>query len=121
LLEEPGAAEHGSSLVFESNFDTELEEASEARVLHLQLLCQSISGALGSVFRYCDGFAESMTGSELSSELSARQASASAAYQGHSHRDLRRIRLEQHLREVLNGFLLALSKSGAARAVSRSA
>lgn len=104
LLEEPGDGERESSLIFESNFDTTFEDSREARLDHLKLLCETIREPLASVFRYCSGFESDPSVDELAEALAERQAPSSAAYQGHIDRDLARIRLEQHLRDVLLDF-----------------
>jgi hypothetical protein len=104
LLLEPSGAEPGSSLIFESNFDTSFETAEQARLEHLKLLCDTVQGPLCSVFQHCSGFEPGLGAEPLSAWLAERQVPASAAYQGHVHRDLSRIRLEQHLREVLLDF-----------------
>jgi hypothetical protein len=101
LLTEPGDGAQGSSLVFESNFDTELEGPFEARDAHLELLCDKIRVPLQSVFRHCAVFSAVSSASELAEALAEHQVLASASYQGHPHRDLARIRLEQRVRDVL--------------------
>jgi len=101
LLEEPSDAEHGSSLVFESNFDTEFADPAEARVAHLELLCAAIRTPLLSAFQHCVGFTSELTSEEFAAKLQQHLVEATACYQGHTERDLARIRLEQHLREVL--------------------
>ena len=101
LLEEPSDSEHGSSLVFESNFDTELVAAPESRIAHLASLCDAIGPALLGAFQYCAGFSATLTNTELAAALGKCLVTATASYQGHTERDLSRIRLEQHLREVL--------------------
>ncbi len=111
LLEEPASAEYGSSLVFESNFDTPLDDQHEARDAHLELLCEHIAEPLFSVFRHCKGFTSELGGGALAEALSALQVPASAAYQGHAQRDLARIRLEQRLREVLLDFFAQAPKA----------
>lgn len=104
LLEEAVGASQGSSLVFESNFDTSLDGAREARDAHLELLCDTIRPSLDSVFRYCVGFSAGSDAGDLAETLADHQVEASAAYQGHAHRDLARIRLEQRVRDVLMDF-----------------
>jgi hypothetical protein len=101
LLAEPSDSQHGSSVVFESNFDTNTADAAEARAEHLRLLCGKIGAPLWSVFRYCQGFADAADGDALARALEQHLAASTACYQGHTERDLERIRLEQHLREVL--------------------
>ena len=110
LLEESATAEHGSSLIFESNFDTAIEGANEARAAHLELLCAAIGARLGSVFQYCEGFSSELAAGDLADALTRLQVLASAAYQGHTERDLSRIRLEQRLREVLMDFFARAPK-----------
>lgn len=111
LLEEPESAELGSSLIFESNFDTTFDDGAEARYEHLKLLCQAIAQPLGSVFGYCSGFALDADAEQLLASLAAHLAPPSAAYQGHIARDLKRIRLEQHLRDVLLDFFARAPKA----------
>ncbi|MET0794909.1 MAG: hypothetical protein ABW061_25545, partial [Polyangiaceae bacterium] len=111
LLEEPADSRHGSSIVFESNFDTELEGAAEARDAHLELLSDVILTPLHNVFRHCVGFSADASAAGLAEELAEHQVSASAAYQGHAERDLARIRLEQHLRDVLLDFFSQANKA----------
>ena len=104
LLEEAAGSDYGPTLVFESNFDTELDDAPAARKAHLELLCSAVSGPLLSVFEYCAGFGPQLSPSELAGALERNLVQASAAYQGHTLRDLGRIRLEQRLRDVLLDF-----------------
>jgi hypothetical protein len=111
LLEEPSGGERGSSLIFESNFDTTSEAAEQARFEHLKLLCATIRAQLASVFQHCSGFAPDLPAQQLVELLAARQVKACAAYQGHIHRDLARIRLEQHLRVVLLDFFAQAPKA----------
>ncbi|HWZ89737.1 MAG TPA: hypothetical protein VNW92_12830 [Polyangiaceae bacterium] len=101
LLEEPSGSPYGSSLVFESNFDTELAESAAARSAHLSSLCETIQAQLLGVFQYCSGFSGRLSSSELAARLEQHLVESTACYQGHTERDLGRIRLEQHLREVL--------------------
>ncbi len=111
LLEEPSSGALSSSLLFESNFDTTFEDAEQARFEHLMLLCDKIREPLSSVFQYCSGFAPELAAEQLAESLAERQVQASAAYQGHTHRDLARIRLEQHLRNVLLDFFAQAPKA----------
>ncbi len=101
FLEEPSSTKTGSSLVFESNFDTPYEDADAARIAHLELLCAALGAELSAVFRHCVGFSAEMTSDELADLLEARLVASTACYQGHTERDLSRIRLERHLRDVL--------------------
>ncbi len=111
LLEEPSTGELDSSLIFESNFDTSYEAAARARFEHLKLLCQTIREPLASVFQHCSGFEPGLDAEQLAEYLAARQVEASASYQGHIGRDLARIRLEQHLRNVLLDFFSQAPKA----------
>ncbi len=111
LLEEPADAQHGSSLVFESNFDTDSVDASEARTRHLRLLCAEIPRALCDAFQYCEGFDATLVGADLSAALERRLVASTACYQGHTERDLARIKLEQHLRDVLLTFFEQVPKA----------
>ncbi|HEY4105326.1 MAG TPA: hypothetical protein VGM44_15620, partial [Polyangiaceae bacterium] len=98
---EPSDAEHGSSLVFESNFDTDDANPYTARVAQLELLCARVFEPLAGVFRDCEGFAEVHAANALAEALEAHLVESTACYQGHTDRDLPRIRLERHLREIL--------------------
>ncbi|HET7541684.1 MAG TPA: hypothetical protein VFK05_17540 [Polyangiaceae bacterium] len=111
LLEEPADAEHGSSLIFESNFDTTLEDPHAARHEHLQSLASASFAPLFSVFRHCTGFAQLSSAEQLAELLAKHQVDSSACYQGHIERDLKRIRLEQHLRDVLLDFFTRAPKA----------
>lgn len=111
LLEEPGEAPYATSLIFESNFDTQIEDEHVARFEHLRLLSGTIYEPLCSVFRHCEGFVPSASENELALYLAGLQVQASAAYQGHIARDLSRIRLEQHLRDVLIEFFSRAPKA----------
>jgi hypothetical protein len=111
LLQEPSDSRSGSSLVFESNFDTELADGEPARRAHLELLCRRVGRSLLSVFEFCAGFAPTLSDAELTAELEKHLVPATAAYQGHTQRDLPRIRLEQRLREVLVDFFSSSAKA----------
>jgi len=111
LLEEPSGGKVASSLIFESNFDTTFEAAEQARFEHLKLLCETSPAPLSSVFQHCSGFLPDLRADQLAEALAERQVQASAAYQGHIHRDLARIRLEQHLRLVLLDFFAQAPKA----------
>ena len=111
LLEEPNTGEASSSLIFESNFDTTFEDPDQARLEHLKLLCQTIREPLSSVFQHCSGFAQDPSAEQLCESLANGQVQSSAAYQGHIHRDLARVRLEQHLRDVLLDFFAQAPKA----------
>src|SRR6478735_9219039 len=77
LLAESGAVDQGSSLVFESNFDTTFEDADQARFEHLKLVCENILGPLCSVFQHCVGFAPALPAERLAELLAERQVPAS--------------------------------------------
>jgi hypothetical protein len=111
LLQEPSEAKFGSSLVFESNFDTELADTVPAQKAHLELLCREIGARLLTVFEYCAGFAPSFSDADLAAALEKSLVPATAAYQGHTQRDLTRIRLEQRLRDVLVDFFSRAQKA----------
>ena len=104
LLAEPSSAEYGSSLVLESNFDTEIADAKAAREAHLGLLCERLGAPLRAAFQHCARFSASSSDAELAALLVKRLVPATAAYQGHTARDLNRIRLEQRLRDLLIDF-----------------
>ncbi len=105
LLEEKSDSEYEPTLILESNFDTDSGDGSAARKAHLELLCDHAGAALLTVFEYCPGFGSRLSATELATALERHLVPATAAYQGHTQRDLRRIRLEQRLRDVLMDFL----------------
>jgi len=111
LLEEPGEGPYATSLIFESNFDTAIEDAHLARFEHLKSLSAAIYEPLCSLFQYCEAFEPGASENELALYLAGLQVAASAAYQGHIERDLARIRLEQHLRDVLLDFFSQAPKA----------
>jgi hypothetical protein len=100
-------------LLLESNFDTGVPGEDAARRAHLDTLAGGTIGALGPVFAGCVGFPVDTRPSERPPERAGalaafwkdRLVASTAAYQGHSNRDLARIRLEKHLREVVMTFL----------------
>jgi hypothetical protein len=111
LLDEPSDAVHGSSLVFESNFDTELALPADARAAHLALLCEAIFEPLLGVFQGCVGFTPELGPDELSVLLGGCLVESTACYQGHTERDLGRIALERHLREVVMSYFECAPKA----------
>jgi len=111
LLEEPSESPYATSLIFESNFDTAIEDAHLARFEHLKSLCGVIYEPLCSVFQHCEAFVPGASENELALYLAGLQLQSSAAYQGHIERDLTRIRLEQRLREVLLDFFSQAPKA----------
>ena len=104
VLEEKPGSVYGPTLILESNFDTELEDGKAARKAHLEALSSEAGAQLLTVFEYCVGFGPRLSSAELAAALERNLVPATAAYQGHTQRDLRRIRLEQRLRDVLLDF-----------------
>ena len=96
---------YASWFLFESNFDTTAKGADEAANAHLQSLAHAQSSALGALFSHCEGFSANSSAEALAEALIAHRAPATVCYQGHTNRDLARIRLEQHLREVVMTYL----------------
>ncbi|HEY2406086.1 MAG TPA: hypothetical protein VGI10_08785 [Polyangiaceae bacterium] len=104
LHEDPDAS---PLLVFESNFDTSHVECALAQSAHLALLVERVGARLFEIFQHCQDFSER---ARFVDDLTSQLQPASAAYQGHTERDLGRIRLEQHLREVLLTYLESAPK-----------
>jgi len=111
LLDEPTDTKFSTSLILESNFDTTFDNEHEARVEHLKQLCRVSYAPLRSVFEHCSGLSPGAGESELALYLVGLLVPCSAAYQGHTERDLARIHLEQHLRDVLLDFLSQAPKA----------
>jgi hypothetical protein len=91
-------------LAFESNFDTAVAGDEAARRAHLDVLAARTQGTLGRVFTCCGGLPAGASPGELADHLKRRLVPSTATYQGHGDRDIARIRLEQHLREVILTF-----------------
>jgi hypothetical protein len=91
-------------VALESNFDTHFAGEAEARVAHLVTLADRTFGALRTVFECCDGFPRGGSAGDLASFWQGNLVAATARYEGHCDRDISRIRLEQHLREVILTF-----------------
>lgn len=111
LLEEAAGSDYGPTLILESNFDTALEDGPAARTAHLELLCSTAGAALLTAFEHCVGFGAQLSAAELAAALARKLVPATAAYQGHTQRDLSRIRLEQRLRDVLVDFFSRAPKA----------
>jgi hypothetical protein len=88
-------------LVLESNFDAPEPDPATARTEHLELLAKRLNATLAPLFKPC-GFTGNTAA--LADFLSRNQVEATAAYQGHANRELARIQLEKHLREVVLEF-----------------
>jgi hypothetical protein len=100
-------ARPGSSawLAFESNFDTTFSGEVEAQSAHLDALATRTRSALGELFGFCTGLAAGASAGDLATFLKSNLVASTATYQGHAHREIARIRLEQHLREVILTYL----------------
>ena len=97
----------GSSawVALESNFDTRAGDEVAARRAHLAALADRTFGALRVVFACCEGFPAGASAGDLATYWQNGLTPSTACYQGHCDRDVSRIRLEQHLREVILTFL----------------
>ena len=91
-------------LAFESNFDTALADDEGARKAHLDALAVRARDALGALFAGCEGLAAGAVSRGSRGVSEGAPPPATASYQGHADRGLSRIRLEQHLREVVLAF-----------------
>jgi hypothetical protein len=98
-------------LAFESNFDTQDESAGAARAAHLDLVASVLHESLGAAFAGCEGLAPGASAAELAAYLKSRLVPSTASYQGHAHRDLRRIRMEQRLREIILTFFETIHRA----------
>jgi hypothetical protein len=108
---DPGA-NSADWLVFESNFDTIETDAGRAQSRHLEALAEREYPALSSAFRHCDGFPSEAEPARLAGYLAERRVDATASYQGHTERDLARIRLERAVREACMSFLERAPRAG---------
>jgi hypothetical protein len=91
-------------LVLESNFDTALADDDPARGAHLDVLASRTLSTVGRAFAACEGLAPGASAGDVAAYWKARIVPATASYQGHANRDVRRIKLEQRLREVVLAF-----------------
>ncbi len=92
-------------LAFESNFDTPLDDAADARHAHFTALADRLTGPLGALFACCEGMENAQSPEALAAYLVRSFVPATATYQGHAARSVARIRLESRLREVVLTFL----------------
>ena len=98
LIEEASTSPYPASLVLESNFDTEEQDAKLARVQHLRLLAERLHEPLRALW------SEAITPlpvarDGIAAALCAHLVPYTAAYQGHVYRDLARIELEARVRD----------------------
>jgi hypothetical protein len=98
-------ADSSAWLAFESNFDTGESDAPKAQAAHLDDLAATLGSTLGELFGCCAGLSAHASADELASYLKGGLVASTATYQGHSHRDLARIRIERRLREVILTYL----------------
>jgi hypothetical protein len=100
-------ANAGSSafLALESNFDTRAASDVEAIEAHLGLLADRSAAALRPAFECCAGYPAGGSAGDAASFWRKSLVPSTASYEGHSARDISRIRLEQHLRDVVLTFL----------------
>jgi hypothetical protein len=105
LPKDTASPDSSAWMALESNFDTRCEDDGEARQAHLVTLADRTFGTLRGVFECCEGFPAGATAGDLGSFWQRNLVSSTACYQGHCDREISRIRLEQHLREVILTFL----------------
>jgi hypothetical protein len=98
----PGSS---TELVFESNFDTDIEAILGARLAHLDQLATRIGPELRSVFEHCEAFSPGGSTTQLAAYLAKRLHVSTARYQGHADRTLGRIQLERRIRDLVMTFL----------------
>jgi hypothetical protein len=117
----PADSKHNCSswLAFESNFDTHESDPDRARRSHLTLLAELAGEGLMQAFEHCEAFPRQGTTGELTEYLCDRLVPATASYQGHVERDLGRIRLEQHLRELILDFFESAERASKAELFKR--
>jgi hypothetical protein len=75
-------------------------------------LAEREHAALASAFRACEGFPLQAEPARLASYLSERRVPSTASYQGHTERDLARIRLERAVREACISYLERAPRAG---------
>jgi hypothetical protein len=102
----PGEAALLPWLVLETNFDAGTQNPAAAQREQLRLLAEVVaSGPLEGAFETCVGFPKGAGGRSTEGFLARSCIPATASYEGHADRDLARIALEEHLREVILTFL----------------
>jgi hypothetical protein len=99
-------------LVLESNFDTHTPDPAAAEREHVRLLAEVVDGPLSEAFEACVGFPKGAGGRSVEGFLARSCVPATASYEGHADRDLARIALEAHLREVVLTFLERAPSAG---------
>ncbi len=105
IPKDDGTHDSSAWIALESNFDTDSADDVEACRTHLMSLATRTVGALRGVFECCEGFPAGGSAGDLASFWQRSLVPSTARYQGHADRDISRIRLEQHLRDVILTFL----------------
>jgi hypothetical protein len=91
VLDDPAVSGFPSSLVLETNFDSDTTNRNDATAAHIERLVKERGDALRRIIP-----------GDLLPTLLASRAPSTAEYQGHPHRDLARIALESNVhREAL--------------------
>ncbi len=105
---DPELAGSSAWLLLESNFDTVAEDGPDpggAREAHVAKLAAVQLDPLRHLLRCCREFPDAASSAAVADYLKRGLVTSTASYQGHVHRDLSRIRLEQRLRDVILSFL----------------
>jgi len=101
FVAEPKDSEYSSALYLESNFDTEIDSEGDARATHLTHLATHSFDDLADIFKNCDGFGGELNPSRLRELFVARLVHHTVRYQGHTLRDVRRIRSEHRIADAV--------------------
>ncbi|WP_394829577.1 hypothetical protein [Pendulispora albinea] len=94
-------------LALESNFDTETDDPERARELHLADLIRRQPDGMRALFACCAGFPKDASLGALNAYCRKWIVESTITYQGHARRSLGRIRLEQHVRDVVLDYVSA--------------
>ncbi len=92
-------------VALESNFDAETDDAKRAREGHLEALVRTQTEGMRALFACCEGFPADASMGALYAFCRRSLVDSTITYQGHASRSLPRIRMEQHLRDVILDFV----------------
>ncbi|WP_394850155.1 hypothetical protein LZC95_22190 [Pendulispora brunnea] len=105
LVHIPSEGRFDAWLALESNFDSDSPDPDRARELHIDDLVRSQPDVMRALFSCCEGFPKDASLGAIGAYCKRHLVAATVTYEGHASRSLDRIRLEQHVREVVLDFV----------------
>jgi len=105
LVHIPSEGPFDAWLALESNFDSDSVDPDRAREVHIDDLVRSQPEIMRALFACCEGFPKDASLGALTAYCKRCSVEATVTYEGHAYRSLARIRLEQHVRDVVLDFV----------------